>query len=117
MEVELIEIRQFLERRNIRCASDVRTAGTTRGVDPNCCARDGCASVRLVTRRCAAVLRERSRRCPLPVHHFHGGRNAYRQGQNVLSTGPGNAIAGRSFFYDQSDLEANIWIMPPASRP
>ena len=53
---------------------------------------------------------------PFVVQHFHGGRNVYRQTQNVLSTGPSNAIAGGSFFYDLSDLSANIWIMPPSSR-
>jgi Tol biopolymer transport system component len=53
---------------------------------------------------------------PFVVQHFHGGRNVYRQSQNVLSTGPSNAIAGRSFFYDLSDLTANIWIMPPPAR-
>jgi Tol biopolymer transport system component len=51
------------------------------------------------------------------VQHFHGGRNVYRQGLNVLSTGPGNAIASGAFFYDLSDLSSNIWIMPaPGER-
>ena len=51
---------------------------------------------------------------PFVVQHFHGGRNVYRQSLNVLSTGPGNAITGDSFFYDLSNISANIWIMPPA---
>jgi serine/threonine protein kinase len=49
---------------------------------------------------------------PFLVQHFHGGRNVYRQGLNVLSTGPGNAITGGAFFYDLSDLSSNIWLMP-----
>ncbi len=49
---------------------------------------------------------------PFAVRHFHsGGRNVYRSGGNVLSTGPANAIAGGFFFYDISDLSGNIWIM------
>jgi Tol biopolymer transport system component len=52
---------------------------------------------------------------PFIVQHFHGGRNVYRSGFNVLSTGPSNAITPGAFFYDLSDLSANIWIMSPAS--
>jgi hypothetical protein len=48
---------------------------------------------------------------PFVVRHFHGPRNVYRVGLNVLSTGPANAIAGGFFFYDISDLSANIWTM------
>ena len=53
---------------------------------------------------------------PFVVQHFHGGRNVYRAGFNVLSTGPSNAITPGSFFYDLSELSANIWILSPASR-
>jgi Tol biopolymer transport system component len=53
---------------------------------------------------------------PFVVQHFHGGRNVYIAGFNVLSTGPGNAITPRSFFYDLDELSANIWIMSPATR-
>jgi len=49
---------------------------------------------------------------PFVVRHFHGGRNVYRAGLNVLSTGPANALAGGFFFYDISDLSANVWLMP-----
>jgi eukaryotic-like serine/threonine-protein kinase len=48
---------------------------------------------------------------PIPIQHFHGGRNVYPSGLNVLSTGPANALAGGFFFYDLSDLTANIWLM------
>ena len=53
---------------------------------------------------------------PFIVQHFHGGRIVYPAGFNVLSTGPSNAITPGSFFYDLSELSANIWIMSPASR-
>jgi hypothetical protein len=53
---------------------------------------------------------------PFVVQHFHGGRNVYRSGFNVLSTGPSNAIANGSFFYDLSELSSNIWIMSSGSR-
>jgi hypothetical protein len=52
---------------------------------------------------------------PFIVQHFHGGRIVYPAGFNVLSTGPSNAITPGSFFYDLSELSANIWIMSPAS--
>jgi len=45
------------------------------------------------------------------VRHFHGGRRVLDAGANVLSTGPGNAIAGGYFWYDLSDLSANVWTM------
>ena len=35
---------------------------------------------------------------PLLIRHFHGGRDVYRSGLNVLSTGPANALAGGFFF-------------------
>jgi serine/threonine protein kinase/Tol biopolymer transport system component len=48
---------------------------------------------------------------PFVVHHFHGGRTVLRQGFNVFSTGPGNAV-GRDFvLYDISDVSANIWLL------
>ena len=52
---------------------------------------------------------------PFVVQHFHGGRNVYRAGFNVLSTGPSSAITPGAFFYDLSEFSANIWIMSPAS--
>lgn len=48
---------------------------------------------------------------PFVVRHFHGGRSVFRNPLNALSTGPGNAVAGGFFFYDLSDVTANIWLM------
>ena len=45
------------------------------------------------------------------VGHFHGGRNSYRAGSNVLSTGPSNAVTSDFIIYDISDLKLNIWLM------
>jgi Tol biopolymer transport system component len=47
----------------------------------------------------------------LVVRHFHGGRNLYRAGFNVLSTGPANAVTSEFIIYDLSDLTSNIWLM------
>jgi Tol biopolymer transport system component len=70
--------------------------------------RDGvrCLYAQRVDRTSGARMGE-----PFVVRHFHGPRNVYRVGLNVLSTGPANAIAGGFFFYDISDLSANIWTM------
>ena len=76
-------------------------------------ARDGvrCLWVQRINRTSGIAVGE-----PFIVQHFHGGRIVYPAGFNVLSTGPSNAITPGSFFYDLSELSANIWIMSPASR-
>jgi len=48
---------------------------------------------------------------PFVVRHFHAGRNVYGSGANVLSTGPANAISAGFFWYDLSDISANVWTM------
>jgi len=48
---------------------------------------------------------------PLVVRHFHGGRNSYRAGSNVFSTGPSSAVTSDFIIYDISDLTSNIWLM------
>jgi eukaryotic-like serine/threonine-protein kinase len=48
---------------------------------------------------------------PFALRHFHGGRPVTDVGASVLSTGPGNAIAGGYLWYDLSDLTANVWTM------
>ena len=73
-------------------------------------ARDGtrCLYAQRIDRTSGAAVRE-----PILVRHFHGGRNVYRTGLNVLSTGPANAVTSGFFLYDLSDLTANIWLMQP----
>jgi eukaryotic-like serine/threonine-protein kinase len=73
--------------------------------------RDGarCLYAQRVDRSSGAPVGE-----PLAIRHFHsGGRQVFRSGLNVLSTGPANAVAGGSFIYDISELTSNIWLMPP----
>jgi len=71
-------------------------------------ARDGtrCLYAQRIDRATGAAVGE-----AFVVGHFHGGRNSYRAGSNVLSTGPSNAVTSGFIIYDISDLKSNIWLM------